>query len=32
MVRKNEANSMPIAPEPITSSDFGILGGTMASK
>ena len=31
-VRKNEANSMPMAPEPTTSSDFGIAGGTMASK
>ena len=31
-VRKNEANSMPMAPEPITSSDFGIAGGTIASK
>ena len=25
MVWKNDANSMPIAPEPTTSSDFGIL-------
>ena len=32
MVWKNEANSMPIAPEPTTSSDFGILSGTIASK
>ena len=32
MVRKNEANSMPMAPEPITSSDFGTRSGTMASK
>ncbi len=32
MVRKNEANSMPIAPEPMTSSDFGIVSGTIASK
>ena len=32
MVWKNDANSMPIAPEPTTSSDFGILSGTMASK
>ena len=31
-VRKNEANSMPMAPEPTTSSDFGIAGGTIASK
>ena len=31
-VRKNEANSMPIAPEPMTSSDFGIFSGTIASK
>ena len=27
-----DANSTPIAPEPITSSDFGILSGTIASK
>lgn len=32
MVWKNEANSMPIAPEPTTSSDFGIRSGTIASK
>ena len=32
MVRKNEANSMPMAPDPITSSDFGIRSGTIASK
>ena len=32
MVRKKEANSMPIAPEPMTRSDFGIAFGTMASK
>ncbi len=31
-VRKNEANSMPIAPEPTTSSDFGTRSGTIASK
>ncbi len=31
-VRKKEANSMPIAPEPMTSSDFGSSGGTIASK
>ncbi|MHC2789720.1 hypothetical protein ACVMBZ_008972 [Bradyrhizobium liaoningense] len=32
MVWKKEANSMPIAPEPTTSSDFGIRSGTIASK
>ena len=32
MVWKNDANSMPIAPEPTTSSDFGIRSGTIASK
>jgi hypothetical protein len=26
------ANSMPIAPEPMTSSDFGIAAGTIASR
>ena len=31
-LRKKEANSMPIAPEPTTSSDFGMSGGTIASK
>src|SRR6516165_7784869 len=31
-VRKKEANSIPIAPEPMTRSDFGIRSGTMASK
>ena len=31
-VRKNEANSMPMAPEPTTSSDFGTRSGTIASK
>ncbi len=30
--RKNEANSMPMAPEPMTSSDLGIAGGAIASK
>ena len=30
--RKNEANSMPIAPDPITSSDLGIAAGAIASK
>ena len=32
MERKNDANSMPIAPEPTTKSDFGIFSGTIASK
>jgi hypothetical protein len=32
MVRKNDANSTPIAPDPTTSSDFGIRSGIMASK
>ena len=32
IVWKKEANSMPMAPEPITSSDFGMDSGTMASK
>ncbi len=32
MLRKKLANSMPMAPEPITSSDFGIAGGTIASR
>ena len=27
-----DANSMPMAPEPMTSSDFGIAGGTIASR
>jgi hypothetical protein len=31
MFRKKLANSMPMAPDPITSSDFGIIGGTIAS-
>ena len=31
-VRKKEANSIPIAPEPMTSSDFGTRSGAMASK
>ena len=32
MLRKNDANSMPMAPEPTTSSDFGSEGGTIASR
>ena len=31
IVRKKLANSMPMAPEPTTSSDFGNSGGTIAS-
>ncbi len=31
-VLKKLANSMPMAPEPMTSSDFGMVSGTRASK